>query len=208
MARIHTQPDLRDREHSANLFRRFHECPRLVVEHRLVATRAATADHDGHSPRELRPLFFGVSAGRVARTRARVVTAEVGAIADAEVRQSRAWVGAEPERLDRVEDVEHRVQLGKGLLEHFRVRVRQFEVRTGETQPPLGELGAEILGAAQITDGAEINARIAGLADLVEDIVAVRNVRVESDRHLEGAIADGCVGDDDSAVAAHVSYSF
>ncbi len=97
---------------------------------------------------------------------------------------------------------------GSVCLQHVRVRVGQFQVRTGQAQATLGELGAEVFGAAQVADRAEIDAGVTGGGHLVQDGVAVRNIRVESDGDLERAVADRRVRDDDSVVACSYSWSF
>ena len=94
-------------------------------------------------------------------------------------RPASARVRAEVERLDRVEDVQHRVELGKRCLQRDRVRVWQFQISTGQAEATLGKLGAELFGTAQVADRAEIDAGITGGADLVQDGVAVGNIRVE-----------------------------
>ena len=150
-------------QHSADLVRRFDEGARLVVEHRLVAARSGTDRPRRPSPSRtiahcssVYPLagFRAPEPGLLRRKSAPSPTPRSASVGRGS--------GPSPSGLIDVEDVEHRVEFGKRLLQHFRVRVGQFEVRTGEAQPTLGELGAEIFGGAQVADRAEVDACVAG----------------------------------------------
>jgi hypothetical protein len=190
---VHAQANVGDLEDPLDLPRRLDRGARLVVERGFVAAIAAAPDDDRETLTESSPA-------RIVQAETAVVRCPPGTLptrVTAGIRERRPGRRGVPVRSGLVERVEQLVERRHGALQRLRIGVRQLDVGADEPEAAAGQALTQLRATAEEPDRAEIDPGIARGRDLVQHVEGRRDVRVDPDGHLEGAVADRRVGEGD-----------
>ena len=184
VARIEQKPDVGRVQELLDLGRRLHERGRVVVERRLVASRA----------RQLGRTLDTLHQARPARLVERRSTPGIRA----PLRRPR--IGKDRPRaraVGRVEEIQRRGHRGQVHVPVLGLAEAHRDVSAGEGESETREPLAQVRPVAEIARRPELRPHVAGVGRRREHLLRARNVREDADRDLERAVAARRVRDPD-----------